>query len=184
MSLRDCRERTDFDITEVARIIGVDRRTYYLWESQGKDIPSSMLIKLARLFDCTLNDLLDYSTYESTYKMDILGLIKNTRKAKRMHQDEIAKKIGIAKETYRDIENGKIRLKLDDYIKICEVLELSPAIIANDDNSINLKLSRDDYIAIRNAIDVLNKINQQGYYTITDNSGDITIRSNINIIKK
>lgn len=116
--------------------------------------------------------------------MDILELIKNARKAKRMHQDEIAKKIGIAKETYRDIENGKIRLKLDDYIKICEVLELSPAIIANDDNSINLKLSRDDYIAIRNAIDVLNKINQQGYYTITDNSGDITIGSNINIIKK
>ncbi len=60
MSLRNCRENRDLSITETAKIIGVDRRTYYLWESQNKDIPSSMLIKLATLFECSLNELLDY----------------------------------------------------------------------------------------------------------------------------
>lgn len=60
MSLRDCRERVDMSITHVANELGVDRRTYYLWESCNRDIPSSMLIKLAKLFKCSLNDLLDY----------------------------------------------------------------------------------------------------------------------------
>lgn len=60
MSLKNCREKKDLSITYVAKNIGVDRRTYYLWESQGKDIPSSMIIKLANLFDCSLNELLDY----------------------------------------------------------------------------------------------------------------------------
>lgn len=60
MSLRDCRENIDMSITQVANELGIDRRTYYLWESCNKDIPSSMLIKLAKLFKCSLNELLDY----------------------------------------------------------------------------------------------------------------------------
>lgn len=60
MSLRNCREKIDMSITHVANELGIDRRTYYLWESCNKDIPSSMLIKLANLFKCSLNDLLDY----------------------------------------------------------------------------------------------------------------------------
>lgn len=60
MSLKNCRENADMTITKVADLLGVDRRTYYLWESQDKDIPSSMLVKLANIFHCTLNDLLDF----------------------------------------------------------------------------------------------------------------------------
>lgn len=58
--MRNCREKIDMSITHVANELGIDRRTYYLWESCNKDIPSSMLIKLAKLFKCSLNDLLDY----------------------------------------------------------------------------------------------------------------------------
>ena len=59
MSLRDCREKSDLSIIETARKLVVDRRKYYLWESQNKDIPSSMLIKMAYIFQFSLNDLLD-----------------------------------------------------------------------------------------------------------------------------
>lgn len=76
MSLRDCREKNNLSIIEVAKSIGVDRRTYYLWESQNKDIPSSMLIKLALLFNCSINDLLDFYPDSFPYEKDILELKK------------------------------------------------------------------------------------------------------------
>ena len=76
MSLKDCREKNNLSIVEVARKIGVDRRTYYLWESQNKDIPSSMLIKLALLFKCPLNDLLDFYSETFQYEKEILELKK------------------------------------------------------------------------------------------------------------
>lgn len=116
--------------------------------------------------------------------MEILEIIKKARRDKHINQEKIAKTIGIATETYRDIENGKIRLKVDDYLKICEILELSPAIIASDDDSINLKLTKEDYLTIKSAIDVLNKLTTQANYLITDNSGEIAIGNNISIIKK
>lgn len=71
MSLRNCRESIDLSISEVAKKIGVDRRTYYLWESQNKDIPSSMLIKLAELFGCSINELLDYYPETKSYQENI-----------------------------------------------------------------------------------------------------------------
>lgn len=76
MSLKDCREKNNLSIIDVARKIGVDRRTYYLWESQNKDIPSSMLIKLAMIFKCSINDLLDFHPELYLYEYDFLELQK------------------------------------------------------------------------------------------------------------
>lgn len=77
MSLKNCRENANMNITKVANLLGVDRRTYYLWESQGKDIPSSMLVKLANIFHCTLNDLLDFFPDDEISESEFLKKIKN-----------------------------------------------------------------------------------------------------------
>ena len=60
MSLKSCRERADVPIKFVVERLGIDRKTYYNWENKITDIPSSMLVKLAGIFNCSLNDLLDY----------------------------------------------------------------------------------------------------------------------------
>lgn len=60
MSLKSCRERKDITIKEMIAKLGIDRKTYYNWESKNRDIPSSMLIRIADILGCSLNDILDY----------------------------------------------------------------------------------------------------------------------------
>lgn len=60
MSLKSCREKANITIKRIVEILGIDRKTYYNWETKQKDIPSSMLIRLADILSCSLNDLLDY----------------------------------------------------------------------------------------------------------------------------
>ncbi|HKM02654.1 MAG TPA: helix-turn-helix transcriptional regulator [Bacilli bacterium] len=53
--------------------------------------------------------------------------IKRLREARGITQKEMGSLLGIAKETYRNIENGLIRLKLDDYLEICTFLNVAPS---------------------------------------------------------
>lgn len=74
MSLKTCRERKDFPIKKMVELLGVDRKTYYNWESKQKDIPSSMLIKIADILGCTINEILDYYPDSGVYlsKQDLI----------------------------------------------------------------------------------------------------------------
>ncbi len=67
MSLKNCRENANISIKEITKLLGIDRKTYYNWETKQKDIPSSMLIKLADIFSCSLNELLDYNQPKECY---------------------------------------------------------------------------------------------------------------------
>ena len=56
---------------------------------------------------------------------EILNLIKAKRKELKLSQEEVAQKIFVAETTYRDIETGKIRLTLENFLKICNALNLN-----------------------------------------------------------
>lgn len=68
--------------------------------------------------------------------MDILGKIRKLRIRKKITQKDMGSFLSVSKETYRNIENGKIRLKFDDYLKICECLGVPPSFFLTslDDN--------------------------------------------------
>ena len=68
MSLKSCREMKDITIKEMTALLGIDRKTYYNWESKNRDIPSSMLTRIADILDCSLNDILDYHPQETKGK--------------------------------------------------------------------------------------------------------------------
>lgn len=51
------RARKNMTIEELAKEIGIARRTYYHYQTRGK-IPASKLIAMAELFDCTIDYLL------------------------------------------------------------------------------------------------------------------------------
>ena len=55
--------------------------------------------------------------------IQILEIIKNKRKLKKLSQDEMAKKLGMARTTYQAIELGNIKLTFDDFIRIIDLLE-------------------------------------------------------------
>ena len=52
------------------------------------------------------------------------ALLKECRKSKGLTQYDASKKIGVARTTYADYENGKIQPPIDKIRKICEWLDI------------------------------------------------------------
>lgn len=50
--------------------------------------------------------------------------LKKIRKEKKMNQEELAKKIGIARNTLSDYENQKIEITLEKAYKIAKILNI------------------------------------------------------------
>lgn len=111
---------------------------------------------------------------------DILFYLKTKRKELNITQEEIANHLGMKKETWRDIENGKSRIRLEDFLVACKFLNIDPILLIKESNQTILIV--DDEQA--NAIAKLNKqIEQQRAIQINDNSGNIFINSNYNEVK-
>lgn len=66
MRLKDLREDNDYTQTFIAEYLGVNQNTYSQYECEKREIPISLLIKLAKLYDTSV----DY----------ILGLTNNTKR--------------------------------------------------------------------------------------------------------
>jgi len=89
--------------------------------------------------------------------MDAIEIIRQKRKEKKYTQADIANVLGIRQTTYSDIENKRIQLKADDFIKICCFLGISLDSFINDDFNAVI-LSRDEINAI---ISISRKLSQK-----------------------
>ncbi len=104
----------------------------------------------------------------------IIDEIRKIREAKKISQAKIANYLNISQGTYRDIESSKIRLTLDNFLLICDYLEISPMQLLR-------KNSTENYIILsQKDIDDLNrifsKINNQTN-VINDNHGIINLKN-------
>lgn len=68
-------------------------------------------------------------------KLSAPDKIREIRQQKDLSQEEMAEKMGILQGTYNKIECGKIKLKFDDALKICQILGVSvDAIVPREDD--------------------------------------------------
>lgn len=86
--------------------------------------------------------------------MDILQTIKQYRKKKRYTQESVASYLGMKKESWRDIENGKTRIRLEDFLLVCKFLNIDPLLLIKDSKKTILIL--DD-----NQVDAIRRLNEQ-----------------------
>ena len=56
--IRDLREDKDLNQTEVAKMLGMSQTGYSKYETGENDIPTSILIKLARFYNTSIDYLL------------------------------------------------------------------------------------------------------------------------------
>ncbi len=109
--------------------------------------------------------------------MDIPKTLQKIRENKKITRKEMAEKLFISADTLKDIEYGRIRLTLENFLKICQVLEISPL------NIIEAKQDERYVILSQKDINELNriclKINNQANY-INDNHGTININNGEN----
>lgn len=66
--LRDLREDKDMNQTQIAKIIGMSQTGYSKYETGENDIPTTILIKLARFYDTSIDYLLGETDNPKRYK--------------------------------------------------------------------------------------------------------------------
>lgn len=107
----------------------------------------------------------------------IIDEIRKIRENKKISQTQIANYLNISQGTYRDIESSKIRLSLDNFLLICQFLEIPPIqLLKTKSNEKYVILSEDDIKALNR---ICSKINNQTNF-INDNHGTININNGDN----
>ena len=59
--------------------------------------------------------------------MKAIDLIIKNRKRQEITQKQCAQILNVAKSTYSEIEKGRIQLKADDFLILCEFLKIKPS---------------------------------------------------------
>ena len=65
--LRDLREDKDLNQTQVAKILGMSQTGYSKYETGENDIPTAILIKLARFYDTSIDYILGETNHKQRY---------------------------------------------------------------------------------------------------------------------
>lgn len=65
--IRDLREDRDMNQTQVAKYLGMSQTGYSKYETGENDIPTSVLIKLARLYNTSIDYLLNETDNPERY---------------------------------------------------------------------------------------------------------------------
>lgn len=66
--LRDLREDRDLNQTQVAKMLGMSQTGYSKYETGENDIPTSILIALARFYDTSIDYLLGETDDPTRYR--------------------------------------------------------------------------------------------------------------------
>lgn len=66
--IRDLREDRDLNQTQVASMLGMSQTGYSKYETGENDIPTTILIKLARFYDTSIDYLLGETNQKKRYK--------------------------------------------------------------------------------------------------------------------
>ena len=66
--IRDMREDKDLNQTQIARMLGMSQTGYSKYETGENDIPTAILIKLARFYDTSIDYLLGETDDKRRYK--------------------------------------------------------------------------------------------------------------------
>ena len=66
--IRDLREDRDLNQTQVASMLGMSQTGYSKYETGENDIPTAILIKLARFYDTSIDYLLGETNQKERYQ--------------------------------------------------------------------------------------------------------------------
>ena len=66
--IRDLREDRDLNQTQVASMLGMSQTGYSKYETGENDIPTTILIKLARFYDTSVDYLLGETNQKKRYR--------------------------------------------------------------------------------------------------------------------
>lgn len=113
--IKAIREDNDLTQTDIARLLGVNRSAYSLWELGINTIPFSNLVNFCNHFNLSLDYVLGissvkkYTLVNENIDIKILGeRLKFIRKKERKTQEDIARLLNTTHSTWSAYENSKV----------------------------------------------------------------------------
>lgn len=130
--LKGIREDNDISQQEMAKILGVKRSTYSLWELGINIIPIEYLSSFADYFNYSIDYVLGLSNDKDTDKI-IKGLdykaignnIKNIRMKNELSQENLAHMLNVTQACIARYEKGLICISLSNLYKISKEFNVS-----------------------------------------------------------
>ena len=87
--------------------------------------------------------------------MDIIEIIKSKRIEANLTQNDMAKRLNMSRTTYQNIENNLVTLKVYDFFRIINILDI-PLEIFQDEKYIMIE--EDEYYDLKNASEKISNI--------------------------
>ena len=112
--------------------------------------------------------------------MEIHKKLQQIRENKKISRDTMAEHLSISPYNLRNIEYGEVRLTLENFLLMCEYLEIPPLSLIDTNNNY-IVINEQDKEEIEKAINVLHKIKFQIDNTEKEKSKNINIGNNNNI---
>lgn len=88
----------------------------------------------------------------------ICNYIRAKRKELNFTQEQVASYVGMKTNTYRDLENGNTRMRLEDLLLICKYLSIDPINLVKESEETILVLNNDQITLIEQ---LYNQIKEQ-----------------------
>ncbi len=130
--LKSLRERVGLTQEEMAKVIGIERGTYSLYEMEYTLIPLKHLNTLCNYLNVSLDYIFDFNT-EKNYKnykksidkVKVGNRLKEFRKSQKLTQAKLAEKINVARTIISEYEKGNVLISLHALYTICKKYNIS-----------------------------------------------------------
>ena len=129
--LKIFRNNKDLTQEDMAKILGVSRGHYGMWEIDKEIIPLKKLYLLCNYFNISMNFIIEKNTsYKESINnelnlLDIGNRLKQIRKENNMSQKELANFLGTTQSTISAYEVGKTLILTDFAVKTANTFNIS-----------------------------------------------------------
>lgn len=127
------RVRAGFSQEDLVKELGYrERKSYYNWLASG-NIPTTVLIRMSEIFNCTIGYLLGVESNKTTcIANDIAIDLKQRRLDLGLTMLEVAKIVGVSEATISRYESGNIKnMRRDRINKYAQALNVDPTLLLN-----------------------------------------------------
>lgn len=117
--LKLLREEKGLTQKELADILKLSASSIAMYESGKRDPDTSTIKSLAVLFNCSTDFLLGLSNYRDVSKLRMVRVESG------LSQDEVAKNLGISRDTLSKYETGELEPNVDTLVKLANMYHVS-----------------------------------------------------------